>query len=58
MAVSVPSSLPLVVNGGLQVEMHCQSPEIGSYRHFLRDGFMSMVGSDIKVPVKILCDFH
>ena len=56
MAVLVPSSLPLVVNGGLQVETHGQSPEMESYRHFLSDGFVSMVGSDIKVPVKILRD--
>lgn len=56
MAVSVPSSLPSVVNEGLQVDTHCQSSEIESYRHFLSDGFVSMVGSDIKIPVKILRD--
>lgn len=33
-----------------------KSPEIESYRHFLSDGFVSMVGGDIKVPVKILRD--
>lgn len=42
--------------GGLQVETHCQSPEIDSCRHFLSEGFVSMVGSDIKVAVKILRD--
>lgn len=56
MAVSVPSSLPLVVNGGLQVGTRSQRPELESYRHFLSGGFVSMVGSDIRVPVKILCD--
>ena len=52
-AMAVPASSL----GEVQVKGSCQSLDVEeSYRPFVSEGFVSLVGSNIKVPVKILRD--